>query len=63
MREGFEDWDFWMSMFQDGKGTAYKIPQVLFYYRIKPVSRNNTAAKKNIDFQKNRLGEPQRDVF
>ena len=50
MREGFEDWDFWMSMFQDGKGTAYKIPQILFYYRIKPVSRNNTAAKKNIDY-------------
>jgi glycosyltransferase involved in cell wall biosynthesis len=52
MREGFEDWDFWMSMFQDGKGTAYKIPQILFFYRIKPVSRNNTAAKKNIDYRR-----------
>ncbi len=52
MREGFEDWDFWMSMFQDGRGTAYKIPQVLFYYRIKPVSRNKTAAKKTIDFRR-----------
>ena len=52
MREGFEDWDFWMSMFQDGKGTAYKIPHILFYYRIKPVSRNKTATKKNIDYRR-----------
>ncbi len=52
MREGFEDWDFWLSMFQDGKGTAYKISQILFYYRIKPISRNKTAAKKKKDYRK-----------
>lgn len=52
MREGFEDWDFWMSMFQDGEGTAYKIPQILFYYRIKPVSRNKIATKKNINYRR-----------
>lgn len=52
MREGFEDWDFWMSMFQDGKGTAYKIPQILFYYRIKPISRNKTATKKNVNYRR-----------
>ena len=62
MREGFEDWDFWMSMFQDGEGTAYKIPKILFYYRIKPVSRNNTAAKKNIDYRR-LVWENHRDMF
>ena len=62
MREGFEDWDFWMSMFQDGKGIAYKIPKILFYYRIKPVSRNNTAAKKNIDYRR-LVWENHRDMF
>ncbi len=62
MREGFEDWDFWMSMFQDGEGTAYKIPQILFYYRIKPVSRNNTAAKKKIDFRRI-VWENHREMF
>lgn len=62
MREGFEDWDFWLSMFQDGEGTAHKIPQVLFYYRIKPVSRNNTAAKKNIDYGRI-VWENHREMF
>ncbi len=62
MREGFEDWDFWMSMFQDGKGTAYKIPQILFYYRIKPVSRNHTAAKENIDYGRI-VWENHREMF
>ncbi len=62
MREGFEDWDFWMSMFKDGEGTAYKIPQVLFFYRIKPVSRNNTAAKKNIDYGRI-VWENHREMF
>lgn len=62
MREGFEDWDFWMSMFQDGEGTAYKIPRILFYYRIKPVSRNHTAAKKNIDYRRI-VWENHREMF
>ena len=62
MREGFEDWDFWMSMFQDGEGTANKIPLILFYYRIKSVSRNNTAAKKKIDYRRI-VWENHRELF
>ncbi len=51
MKGGFEDWDFWLSMFKDGEGTAVKIPKVLFHYRIKPVSRNRiSASKKDIDY-------------
>ena len=51
MKGGFEDWDFWLSMFKDGQGTAVQIPKVLFYYRIKPVSRNRiSASKKDIDY-------------
>ena len=62
MKEGFEDWDFFVSMFQDGKGTAVKIPKVLFYYRRKPDSRNNTAAKKNIDYGRI-VWENHREMF
>lgn len=43
MKSGFEDWDFWLSMFEQG-GTAVCIPEVLFYYRKKEAteeSRNN----------------------
>ncbi len=41
MKEGFEDWDFWISMLKRG-GNVYKIPEVLFYYRIRQASRNSS---------------------
>lgn len=41
MVEGFEDWDFWIRMLKNG-GTAYKIPEALFYYHIKSGSRNSS---------------------
>ena len=39
MKEGFEDWDFWIRMLKSG-GKVYKIPEVLFYYRMRADSRN-----------------------
>lgn len=36
---GYEDWDFWLSIMELGK-KFYRINEVLFYYRIKEVSRN-----------------------
>ena len=62
MKEGFEDWDFWLSMFQDGEGTAVKIPKVLLFYRRKPVSRNNSASKAKIDFRR-RIWENHKEMF
>lgn len=62
MKEGFEDWDFWLSMFQDGEGTAVKIPKVLFFYRRKPISRNNSASKAKIDFRR-RIWENHKELF
>jgi len=47
MKEGLEDWDFWLSLLENG-GTAYRIPQVLFYYRIKEHSRNTNTMEKDI---------------
>jgi len=32
MNEGFEDWDFWVSLVQQG-WPGYTIPEILFYYR------------------------------
>ncbi len=34
MKAGWEDWDFWLSIIDLGR-KVYKIPEVLFYYRIK----------------------------
>jgi len=39
MRDGFEDWDFWLSMLKDG-GQVFRINEVLFFYRINKRSRN-----------------------
>ena len=42
MKAGIEDWDFWLSLLgPDDK--VYRIDKVLFYYRIKEVSRNTVA--------------------
>jgi len=39
MKYGLEDWDFWLTLLElDLK--VYKIPKILFYYRIKNSSRN-----------------------
>ena len=38
MLDGMEDYDFWLSILELGK-EIYQIPEVLFHYRIKPVSR------------------------
>lgn len=40
MKEGFEDWDFWIKMLKDGSH-VHKIPEILFFYRIREESRNN----------------------
>ncbi len=41
MRKGWEDWDFWLSILEKG-ATVYKIPEILFYYRVLPNSRNRS---------------------
>ncbi|BAV10202.1 Glycosyltransferase involved in cell wall bisynthesis [Filimonas lacunae] len=40
MREGLEDWDFWLKMLKEG-GRVHRINEVLFYYRLRRQSRNN----------------------
>ena len=39
MKEGFEDWDFWISLLGDG-GEVYNIDKTCFYYRSHKDSRN-----------------------
>ena len=41
MVAGMEDYDFWLSIMESGK-KVYQIPEVLFHYRIKPVSRTTS---------------------
>lgn len=41
MRHGWEDWDFWLSMMELGIG-VYRIPEQLFFYRIRKGSRDRS---------------------
>lgn len=39
MRHGCEDWDFWLSLVELGR-KVHRIPEVLFFYRIREQSMN-----------------------
>lgn len=41
MRTGWEDWDFWLSILELGRG-VHRISEVLFYYRIAEGSRERS---------------------
>jgi glycosyltransferase involved in cell wall biosynthesis len=41
MRNGWEDWDFWLSLLAEG-GTVKRLDQVVLYYRIHSGSRDRT---------------------
>ena len=38
MKEGLEDWDFWLSLIKK-EDIVYQIPEILFHYRIRQKSR------------------------
>ncbi|WP_455674548.1 glycosyltransferase family 2 protein [Phocaeicola sp.] len=47
MSKGLEDWDFWLSLLENG-GKVVHCPNSIFYYRIRSNSRNNSI--KSNDF-------------
>ncbi|HUV92091.1 MAG TPA: glycosyltransferase family A protein, partial [Anaerolineales bacterium] len=47
MNEGFEDWDFWLSLLENG-GDVYKLNTVALYYRIKKNSRNHSLTDEDM---------------
>lgn len=50
MKNGMEDYDFWLSMLELGYD-IYQIPEVLFRYRIKPISRTSKFINSYADVQ------------
>ena len=51
MEAGMEDYDFWLGILELGK-EIYQIPEILFHYRIKPVSRTTGFQSDYIQIQK-----------
>lgn len=41
MKEGLEDWEFWIHLLKDG-AQVFQIPKVCFFYRINKQSRNRS---------------------
>ncbi|WP_317897484.1 glycosyltransferase [Aurantibacillus circumpalustris] len=62
MKEGFEDWDFWIRMLKTGE-SVYKIPEILFYYRIKPASRNSVLDQEKQLVLRRRIYINHKDVY
>ncbi len=42
MKEGYEDWNLWLSLLENG-GYAHKLNEVVYYYRIQTQSRTTEA--------------------
>lgn len=57
MVAGMEDYDFWLSIMSLGR-EIYQIPEVLFYYRIKPISRTT-----NFQNNCNQVQETYRQMY
>ncbi len=46
MKEGYEDWEFWINAYKNDF-VFYYLPEILYYYRIKQVSRETNAKTKH----------------
>lgn len=54
MKDGLEDWDFFLSIIAEG-GKNYKIDKVLFHYRVVKDSRNRSIDKMTHDYLINNI--------
>lgn len=52
MKYGLEDWDFWLSVLENGL-RPYCINEILFFYRKQNNSRNNTFANRQYELWQN----------
>lgn len=50
MAAGMEDYDFWLGILELGKD-IYQIPEILFHYRIKPISRTTGFQSNYVQMQ------------
>lgn len=62
MKEGFEDWDFWLSLLKTG-GKVHKIESLGFFYRIKQNSRNSALTKAHYKKLRRQLYENHKELY
>jgi glycosyltransferase involved in cell wall biosynthesis len=57
-----EDWEFWLSLIESGL-EVHRIPEVLFYYRIKKVSRRTTSLSNHEHEMRSNLLKFHRELY
>lgn len=62
MKLGFEDWDFWLSILEDG-GKVYKLNKIGFYYRIKPGSRNSNLSLETLKLLRHQIYSNHKELY
>lgn len=64
MKEGLEDWDFWIAIMKNGGNVKY-IDGINFFYRIKAKkkSRNISSAIKNHQILRRRLWQNHKELY
>lgn len=62
MKYGYEDWDFWLSILENG-GNVYKIDEILFFYRIRKKSMARSLDIEKIKYLRHRIWENHRELY
>lgn len=62
MKEGFEDWDFWLSLLENGGG-VYKLDLAEIYYRVKKSSRNNSISSEQFRRLRRQIYNNHKELF
>lgn len=62
MREGLEDWDFWLSLLESG-GEVFRIEEVLFFYRIRHGSRTTSLTLPDQEKLRKQIYENHRKLY
>lgn len=62
MKDGFEDWDFWISILKNG-GIVDRSSKAFFYYRLQMSSRNNQISLEKERKLRYQLWENHKELF
>lgn len=62
MKYGFEDWDFWLSILQQG-GNVYQIDKVLFFYRIRKKSMLRLMNTEKLKYSRRKIWENHKNLY
>lgn len=65
MKDGLEDWEFWIRLLGRGGGVERADDQIHFFYRIKPrqLSRNSSISVRNTDKLRRAIWENNKECF